>query len=105
MKYRPGCKEDIGFLSPELRRHFNERPAPPTPHVAPLPNQDDEGRNRMQSNFSTLCRGHIIPKELDKGNRREVHGGCGTVQARIINDSDCQAAITDEIVGTEAKPD
>ncbi|THC78257.1 hypothetical protein E7X23_26700, partial [Bacteroides fragilis] len=23
-------------------------------------------RSRMQSNFSTLCRGHIIPKELDR---------------------------------------
>ena len=62
-------------------------------------------RNRMQSNFSTLCRGHIIPKELDKETTTKFMEACEQFE-RIINDSglvSLHRLSTDEIVGTEGK--
>ncbi len=59
----------------------------------------------MQSNFSTLCRGHIIPKELDKETAAKFMEGCGTVRAhhqrqRLVR---LRRLSTDEIVGTDGK--
>lgn len=64
--YRPELqKEDMSFLSRSFERHFNERPY--LRHTCYLYlTKTTRERNRMQSNFSTLCRGHIIPKELDR---------------------------------------
>ncbi len=53
------------FLSRSFERHFNERPYLKHSCYLYLTKTTKE-RNRMQNNFSTLCRGHIIPKELDK---------------------------------------
>ena len=57
----------------------------------------------MQSNFSTLYRGHIIPKELDRETAGEpVLEATGAVQ-HIMNDSGfvrLRRLSTDEIVGT-----
>ena len=65
-KYTPELhKDDMSFLSRSFERHFNERPY--LKHTCYLYlTKTTKERNRMQSNFSTLCRGHIIPKELDK---------------------------------------
>ena len=57
----------------------------------------------MQSNFSTLCRGHIIPKELDKETVGKFMEAAEQFE-RIMNDSGfvrLRRLSTDEIVGTE----
>ena len=65
-RYKPELqKDDMSFLSRSFERHFNERPYLKHSCYLYLTKTTKE-RNRMQSNFSTLCRGHIIPKELDK---------------------------------------
>jgi hypothetical protein len=59
----------------------------------------------MQSNFSTLCRGHIIPKELDKETAAKFMEAAEQFE-RIINDSGfvrLRRLSTDEIVGTDGK--
>ena len=59
----------------------------------------------MQSNFSTLCRGHIIPKELDRETTTKFMEACEQFE-RIMNDSGLvrlRRLSTDEIVGTEGK--
>ena len=59
--YRPATdEEDMSFLSRSFERHFNERPY--LNHTAFLfLTKTTKERMRMQSNFSTLCRGAIIP--------------------------------------------
>ena len=59
----------------------------------------------MQSNFSTLCRGHIIPKELD-GETAAKFLEATEQFGRIMNDSGfvrLRRLSTDEIVGTDGK--
>lgn len=65
-RYQPELhKDDMSFLSRSFERHFNERPY--LKHTCYLfLTKTTKERNRIQSNFSTLCRGHIIPKELDR---------------------------------------
>ena len=60
-RYKPELqKDDMSFLSRSFERHFNERPY--LKHTCYLYlTKTTKERNRMQSNFSTLCRGHIIP--------------------------------------------
>ena len=65
-----------------------------------------DGKERMahQSNFSTLCRGHIIPKEIK--DKETVARFLDAVEqfARIINDSgyiSLRKLTDDEITGTE----
>lgn len=59
-RYKPELqKDDMSFLSRSFERHFNERPY--LKHTCYLYlTKTTKERNRMQSNFSTLCRGHII---------------------------------------------
>ena len=59
-KYMPELqKDDMSFLSRSFERHFNERPYLKHSCYLYLTKTTKE-RNRMQSNFSTLCRGHIL---------------------------------------------
>ena len=70
--YHPDLqKEDMSFLSRSFERHFNERPF--LNHACYLfLTKTTKNRSRQQSNFSTLCRGHIIPKEVrDKDTARK----------------------------------
>ena len=62
--YRPDLqKEEMSFLSRSFERHFNERPF--LNHACYLfLTKTTKNRSRQQSNFSTLCRGHIISKEI-----------------------------------------
>ena len=61
-RYKPELqKDDMSFLSRSFERHFNERPYLKHSCYLYLTKTTKE-RNRMQSNFSTLCRGHIIPR-------------------------------------------
>ena len=105
--YRPDLqKEEMSFLSRSFERHFNERPF--LNHACYLfLTKTTKNRSRQQSNFSTLCRGHIIPKEVrDKDTARKfleateqferIMNECGFVRLRRLSD--------EEIVGTEEKP-
>ena len=102
-RYKPELqKEDMSFLSRSNERHFNERPY--LKHTCYLYlTKTTKERNRMQSNFSTLCRGHIIPKELDKETVGKFMEAAEQFE-RIMNDSGfvrLRRLSTDEIVGTE----
>ena len=91
-------------FSRSFERHFNERPY--LKHTCYLYlTKTTKERSRMQSNFSTLCRGHIIPKELDRETTTKFMEACEQFE-RIMNDSGLvrlRRLSTDEIVGTEGK--
>ena len=59
------AKEDQSFLAKSYQRHFNERPF--LNHYCYLfLTKTTKERMRMQSNFSSLCKGSLIPKEIRK---------------------------------------
>lgn len=95
--------EYLRFLSRASERHFNERPF--LHHSCYLfLTKTHKQRMQRQSNFSTLCRGHILPKEIS--DEEEVAKFLEAVDQfeRIINDGD-QIKLTrlteEEIVGSE----
>ena len=104
--YKPDTdKEDISFLSRSFERHFNERPY--LNHYCYLfLTKTTKERMRMQSNFSTLCRGNIIPKEIkDKEAMTKFIEAVGQFGS-ILNDSGfikLHRLSTDEIVGTASQ--
>lgn len=104
--YKPDTdKEDISFLSRSFERHFNERPY--LNHYCYLfLTKTTKERMRMQSNFSTLCRGFIIPKEIkDKEAMTKFIEAVGQFGS-ILNDSGfikLHRLSTDEIVGTASQ--
>ena len=96
-------KSDMSFLSRSYERHFNERPYLHHQCYLFLTKTTKE-RMARQSNFSTLCRGHIIPKEIK--DKETVARFLDAVEqfARIINDSgyiSLRKLTDDEITGTE----
>ena len=101
--YKPELqKDDLSFLDRSFERHFNERPYLAHKCYLFLTKTTKE-RMRQQSNFSTLCRGRITPKEL---NHEMVVKFMESVEQfeRIINDSGyikLHRLSDDEIVGTE----
>ncbi|EKU88753.1 TraG family conjugative transposon ATPase [Bacteroides oleiciplenus] len=101
--YKPELgKEDMSFLSRSFERHFNERPY--LAHTCYLfLTKTTREQSRRQSNFSTLCRGHIIPKEIDKESAARFIEATEQFE-RILNDSGfirLRRLPTDEIIGTE----
>lgn len=101
-KYRPRTGDgDMSFLSRSYERHFNERPF--LNHYCYLfLTKTTKDRMRIQSNFSSLCRGNIIPKEVDKEMAVKFMESVGQFE-RIVNDSGfiTLARLTDdEITGT-----
>ncbi len=101
-KYRPQTGDgEMSFLSRSYERHFNERPY--LNHACYLfLTKTTKERARMQSNFSTLCRGHIIPKEVDSESAIKFMESVEQFE-RIMNDSGfiTLTRLTDEdIVGT-----
>ena len=104
--YKPDTdNEDISFLSRSFERHFNERPY--LNHYCYLfLTKTTKERMRMQSNFSTLCRGNIIPKEIkDKEAMTKFIEAVGQFGS-ILNDSGfikLHRLSTDEIVGTASQ--
>ena len=83
--YKPEQKSGMSFLSRSFERHFNERPY--LNHTCYLYlTKTTKERNRMQSNFSTLCRGHIIPKEQNKETATRFLESVEQFE-RIMNDS------------------
>lgn len=101
-KYRPDTdKEDLTFLSRSYELHFNERPYLNHTCFLYLTKTTKE-RMRMQSNFSSLCRGKIIPKEVNKDTASKFLEAVGQFE-QIINDSGfitLTRLSSDEITGT-----
>ena len=105
-KYKPSTdKEDMSFLSRSFERHFNERPF--LNHTCFLfLTKTTKERMQMQSNFSSLCRGNIIPKEVNKETALRFMEAVGQFE-RIVNDSGfitLTRLTSDEITGTESEP-
>jgi conjugation system TraG family ATPase len=95
-------KDDLSFLSRSFERHFNERPF--LNHTCYLfLTKTTKERSKMQSNFSTLCRGFIVPKEIqDKEAVTKFLESVGQFE-RIMNDSGfikLTRLTSDEITGT-----
>ncbi|HZW78619.1 MAG TPA: TraG family conjugative transposon ATPase, partial [Flavobacteriaceae bacterium] len=102
--YQPDLsQEDQSFLSKSYQRHFNERPF--LNHYCYLfLTKTTKDRMRMQSNFSSLCKGTLIPKEIR--NKETVHRFMEAVEQfeRIINDSglvQLERLTEDGITGTK----
>ena len=101
--YKPELdKDDLSFLDRSFERHFNERPYLNHKCYLYLTKTTKE-RARQQSNFSTLCRGRITPKEL---NHEMIAGFMEAVGQfeRIINDTGyigLRRMGDDEILGNE----
>lgn len=103
-EYQPNIQgEGMSFLSRSFERHFNERPY--LNHTCYLYlTKTTKERSRMQSNFSTLCRGFIVPKEIkDKEAVTKFLEAVGQFE-RIVNDCGFVKMTrlpTDEIIGTD----
>jgi conjugation system TraG family ATPase len=105
--YQPDIqKDDVSFLSRSFERHFNERPFLNHACFLYLTKTTKE-RMRRQSNFNTLCRGFIVPKEIRDletvngfletvGQFERIVNDCGFVKLTRLND--------DEIIGTKESP-
>lgn len=104
--YKPDTdREDMSFLSRSFERHFNERPY--LNHYCYLfLTKTTKERSRTQSNFSTLCRGFIVPKEIkDKEAVSKFLESVGQF-ASILNESGFirLEQLTDgEITGTDTE--
>ncbi|WP_407487099.1 TraG family conjugative transposon ATPase [Elizabethkingia anophelis] len=102
--YHPDLsKEDQSFLSKSFERHFNERPF--LNHYCYLfITKTSKERMRMQSNFSSLCKGQLIPKELrDKETVTRFKESVDQFE-RILNDSgyiQLERILEDELMGTQ----
>jgi conjugation system TraG family ATPase len=95
-------KDDLSFLSRSFERHFNERPY--LNHACFLfLTKTTKERMRTQSNFNTLCRGFIVPKEIrDREAVAKFLEAVGQFE-RIVNDSGfvkLTRLTSDEITGT-----
>ena len=105
--YNPDVqKDDLSFLSRSFERHFNERPFLNHACLLFLTKTTKE-RMRMQSNFNTLCRGFLVPKEVrDREAVTKFLEAVGQFE-RIVNDSGFIKLIqltSDEITGTKENP-
>ncbi|CDN30664.1 Conjugative transposon protein TraG [Mucinivorans hirudinis] len=104
-EYQPQIDGEMSFLSRSFERHFNERPY--LNHYCYLfLTKTTKERSRTQSNFSTLCRGFIIPKEIkDTETVTKFIEAVGQF-ASIMNESGfvkLHRLTSDEIVGTDSE--
>ena len=103
-EYQPEIdKDNLSFLSRSFERHFNERPF--LNHFCYLYlTKTTKERSRQESTFNTLCKGRIVPKEIeDRDTVTKFLEAAGQFE-RIINDSGfitLTRLTTDEIIGTE----
>ena len=106
-KYEPDSRKDaLSFLSRSFARHFNERPY--LHHTCYLfLTKTTRERSRQQSNWNTLCRGFLVPKEIrDKETVERFMEAVGQFES-IVNDSGLvrlERLTTEEITGTENEP-
>jgi conjugation system TraG family ATPase len=104
--YTPELNEEgLSFLGRSYKQHFNERPF--LNHYCYLfLTKTTKERMRMQSNFSTLCRGKLVPKE--SRDTEAVHQFMEAVAQfeRIVNDSGLirmERLTEEDIVGSDEK--
>lgn len=101
--YRPQTdKDNLSFLSRSYELHFNERPYLNHECYLFLTKTTKE-RSKMQSNFSSLCRGFIVPKEVNKDTINHFLEAVGQFE-QIVNDSGfikLKRLTSDEITGTD----
>ena len=101
-KYEPDIRRDeLSFLSRSFERHFNERPY--LHHTCYLfLTKTTKERSRQQSNWNTLCRGFLVPKEIrDKETVERFMEAVGQFES-IVNDSGLvrlERLTTEEITG------
>lgn len=106
-KYEPDIRRDeLSFLSRSFERHFNERPY--LHHTCYLfLTKTTKERSRQQSDWNTLCRGFLVPKEIrDKETVERFMEAVGQFES-IVNDSGLvrlERLTTEEITGTENEP-
>ena len=106
-KYEPDIhRDELSFLSRSFERHFNERPY--LHHTCYLfLTKTTKERSRQQSNWNTLCRGFLVPKEIrDKETAERFMEAVGQFES-IVNDSGLiklERLTTEEITGTENEP-
>lgn len=102
--YSPDVQKDnLSFLSRNFERHFNERPF--LYHTCYLfVTKTTKERSRQQSNFNALCRGFLVPKEIqDKNGITKFLEAIGQFE-RIVNDSGfitLTRLTSEEITGTD----
>lgn len=105
--YDPEMDKDVqSFLARSYQRHFNERPF--LNHYCYLfLTKTTKERMRMQSNFSSLCKGVLIPKEIR--DKETVHRFMEAVAQfeRIINDCGfvkISRMSEEDIIGEQSRP-
>lgn len=102
--YNPDLtKDDLSFLAKSYEQHFNERPF--LNHYCYLfITKTTKDRMRIQSNFSSLCKGVLVSKEIRDRDAMQCFMESVEQFERIVNDSGLvkiQRLTEDEIVGTE----
>ena len=105
--YRADFKDGgQSFLSKSYERHLNERPYLNHKCYLYLTKTTRE-RSRQRSDFNTLCRGSLLPKEMvDKDTAGRFLEAVEQFE-RIMNDSghvSLRRLEADEITGTEGRP-
>lgn len=105
--YRPqNGGEEQSFLSRSYERHFNERPYLNHRCYLYLTKTTRE-RNRRQSDFSTLCRGFLLPREITDKDMAARFLEAVEQFEHIVNDSAhirLRRLETEEITGTKERP-
>jgi conjugation system TraG family ATPase len=96
-------KEGLSFLAKSYQQHFNER-AFLNHYCYVFITKTSRERMRMQSNFSSLCKGILVPKEIrDKETISRFMESVSQFE-RIVNDSGLvklERLTEEEIIGTE----
>ena len=99
-KYKVDFEKEMTSLERSSELFFNERPF--IHHECYLyVTKTTKQRSRMQSNFSTLCRGNIIPKEVNKESFQFLE--CVEQFQQILNDSGfikLERLTEEELIGT-----
>lgn len=105
-QYEPELQgENLSFLSHSYEKHFNERPF--LNHKCYLfITQTTKNRMRAQSNFSSLCKGNFLPKELTNREHATQFLEAVAQLERILNDSNLiklRQLKTEDYIGTPHK--
>lgn len=100
--YRPDLASDESFLGRAFERHFNERPF--LRHSCYLfITKTSKEQMRRRSDFSSLCRGFIVPQEIRDTESVTLFLDAAEQMRRILCDAGfirLEPLTADEIVGT-----
>ena len=100
--YRPDLASDESFLGRAFERHFNERPF--LRHSCYLfVTKISKEQMRRRSDFSSLCRGFIVPQEIRDTESVTLFLDAAEQMRRILCDAGfirLEPLTADEIVGT-----